>query len=102
MMSRIIRIFLKMNHHATKICPPANLGKFIFKNTTIEIPLIFYYYMSTTCETLLQTCNFTEVSLKFSSINYFLMPFMFVYFHKNGLDAIKTAMHQAKVVKWTF
>ena len=39
---------------------------------------------------------------KMYAVKYFLMQFMFVYFHKNGLDAIKTAMHQAKVVKWTF
>ena len=39
---------------------------------------------------------------KMYAVKYFLMPFMFVYFHKNGLDAIKAAMHQAKVVKWTF
>ena len=105
-MPRIIRIFLKMifmqpSYHR-------NLSSCKFRGTsylkTPQLRFLEYFtiYMSNTCETLLQTCNFSEVSFKFPSINYFLMPFMFVYFHKDGLDAIKTKLHQAKVVTWTF
>ena len=102
-MSRIIRIFLKIifmqpSYHE-------NLSSRKFRGTSsLKTPqLRFLEYFTIICLTYVKLCFKLVISLRcLWNFLQSIYAFMFVYFDKNGLDAIKPKMHQAKVVTWTF